>query len=77
MTSDGVCKFLQDLRFKLDDKIVLILAWKFKAQVQGEFTKEEFFIGMNEMGYAERRTHRLSTGIILFSNLIYFPDVTH
>lgn len=50
MTADGVCKFLGDLHFKLDDKIVLILAWKFKAQVQGEFTKEEFYNAMNELG---------------------------
>ena len=50
MTQDGVCKFLQDLHFKLDDKIVLVLAWKFKAQVQGEFTKEEFYNAMIELG---------------------------
>lgn len=50
MLSDGVCRFLQDLHFNLDDKIVLTLAWKFKAQVQGEFTKEEFYNGMNELG---------------------------
>ncbi|CAF0968639.1 unnamed protein product [Brachionus calyciflorus] len=50
MTQDGVCKFLNDLQFKLDDKIVLVLAWKFKAQVQGEFTKEEFYNAMNELG---------------------------
>jgi hypothetical protein len=51
MTSDEVCRFLNDLNFKLDDKIVLILAWKFKAQVQGEFTKQEFYNAMNELGY--------------------------
>lgn len=50
MLSDGVCKFLQDLHFNLEDKIVLTLAWKFKAQVQGEFTKEEFYNAMNELG---------------------------
>lgn len=50
MLSDGVCRFLQDLHFNLEDKIVLTLAWKFKAQVQGEFTKEEFYNAMNEIG---------------------------
>lgn len=50
MLSDGVCKFLQDLHFNLEDKIVLTLAWKFKAQVQGEFTKEEFYNAMIELG---------------------------
>ena len=50
MLSEGVCKFLQDLHFNLDDKIVLVLAWKFKAQIQGEFTKEEYYNAMNELG---------------------------
>ena len=51
ITSEGVCRFLQDLHFRIDDRIVLILAWKFKAQVQGEFTKEEFYDGMHDLGY--------------------------
>ena len=51
MLSDGVCKFLQDLHFNLDDKIVLVLAWKFKAQIQGEFSREEFYNAMIELGY--------------------------
>lgn len=50
MTQDGVCKFLQDLNFKLDDKLVLVLAWKFKAKVQGEFLKEDFYSSMVELG---------------------------
>ena len=50
LTSEGVCRFLQDLHFRIDDRIVLILAWKFKAQVQGEFTKEEFYNGMHDLG---------------------------
>ena len=50
MLSDNVCRFLQDLRFNLDERIVLVLAWRFKAQVQGEFTKDEFYNGMNELG---------------------------
>jgi len=49
MLSDGVCKFLQDLHFNLDDKIVLVLAWKFKAQIQGEFSREEFYNAMIEL----------------------------
>ncbi len=51
MTYDGVCRFLQDLHFKLDERIVLILAWKFKAQVQGEFSKSEFYSSMIDLGY--------------------------
>jgi len=61
MTSEGVCRFLQDLHFKLDDKIVLILAWKFKAQVQGEFSHDEFYNAMLEMGCdsLEKLRHKL------------------
>lgn len=51
MTQEGVCKFLSDLNLKLDDRIVLVLAWKFKAQIQGEFSKDEFYNAMNELGY--------------------------
>jgi hypothetical protein len=50
MRQEGVCQFLQDLHFNLEDKVVLVLAWKFKAQVQGEFTKEEFYNAMTELG---------------------------
>lgn len=50
MKQEGVCQFLQDLHFNLEDKVVLVLAWKFKAQVQGEFTKEEFYNAMTELG---------------------------
>lgn len=49
MNSDGVCKFIQDLNFKLDDRIVLVLAWRFKAKVQGEFTRDEFYTSMIEL----------------------------
>src|SRR5256885_2091804 len=50
MTADGICRFLQDLHFKLEDKVVLVLAWRFRAQVQGEFRKEEFYPAMQELG---------------------------
>jgi DCN1-like protein 1/2 len=49
MNSDGVCKFIQDLNYKLDDRIVLILAWRFKAKIQGEFTRDEFYTSMIEL----------------------------
>ena len=47
------------MHFKLDDKIVLVLAWKFKAQVQGEFTKDEFYTSMVELGYCTRKNNYL------------------
>jgi len=43
---DGVCKFLEDLNLRADSICVLIIAWKFQAATQCEFTKEEFISGM-------------------------------
>lgn len=50
MTVDGVMKFLEDLQLNPESLTVLILAWRFKAATQCEFTKEEFINGMTEMG---------------------------
>ena len=50
MTVDGVMKFLDDLSLNPESRTVLILAWKFKAATQCEFTKEEFVSGMMELG---------------------------
>ncbi|XP_041358248.1 DCN1-like protein 1 [Gigantopelta aegis] len=50
MTVDGVMKFLEDLSLNPESRTVLILAWKFKAATQCEFTKEEFVSGMIELG---------------------------
>ena len=36
--------------FYLLFRLVLIIAWKFKAQQQCEFSKDEFVGGMNDMG---------------------------
>lgn len=41
---------LDDLKLSPDDRKVLILAWKLKAQQQCEFTRDEFVNGMLEMG---------------------------
>ena len=50
ITADGVLKFLDDLNLSPDSKLVLIIAWKFKAAAQCEFTKDEFVRGMMEIG---------------------------
>jgi len=47
---DGVVKFLEDLQLDPNNRTVLIIAWKFKAQTQCEFSKEEFLGGMIELG---------------------------
>lgn len=50
MTSDGIMKFLDDLGLPVDSKEVLIVAWKFRAATQCEFSREEFINGMHELG---------------------------
>ena len=50
MMADGVCRFLEDLGLNPESRIVLIIAWKFKAETQCEFTREEFYQGMTELG---------------------------
>lgn len=60
MTVDGVMKFLEDLQLNPESLTVLILAWRFKAATQCEFTKDEFVNGMIEMGYGEGTEFRLS-----------------
>ena len=47
---EGVVKFLEDLQLDPTSRTVLIIAWKFKAQQQCEFSKEEFLGGMIELG---------------------------
>ncbi|XP_068628654.1 DCN1-like protein 1 [Battus philenor] len=50
ITVDGVMKFLEDLNLSPESILVLIIAWKCKAAVQCEFTKEEFTTGLIELG---------------------------
>lgn len=51
MTAEGIMKFLDDLNLSPESKLVLIIAWKFRAAAQCEFTREEFMTGMTELGY--------------------------
>lgn len=50
ITMDGVCRFLDDLRLDPSSKLVLIIAWKFRAQTQCEFTRNEFVHGFVDLG---------------------------
>lgn len=50
INSEGVIRFLDDLELTPDSKLVLIIAWKFHAEVQCEFTREEFVNGLFELG---------------------------
>ncbi|VDM32708.1 unnamed protein product [Hydatigera taeniaeformis] len=47
----GMERFIvTDLRLDPASRVVLVLAWKFGARTQGEFTREEFFHGLHELG---------------------------
>lgn len=46
ITADGIMRFLDDLNLPPDSKQVLIIAWKFKAAAQCEFSRDEFTSGM-------------------------------
>lgn len=50
MTAEGIVRFLDDLNLSPDSKLVLIIAWKFRAAAQCEFSRDEFMIGMTELG---------------------------
>ncbi|KAH1024437.1 hypothetical protein HUJ05_003922 [Dendroctonus ponderosae] len=47
---DGIMKFLDDLGLPPESKLVLIVAWKFKAATQCEFSRDEFINGMTDLG---------------------------
>ena len=46
---EGVIRLLNDLRLDPTSIKVLLLAWKFKAEAQCEFSKSEFVTGMMEL----------------------------
>ena len=50
MTAEGVMRFLEDLALPAESQVVLIIAWKFKAATQCEFSRDEFVNGMTEIG---------------------------
>lgn len=50
ITAEGMLRFLEDLHLNPESRTVLLIAWKFKAATQCEFTREEFVQGMTELG---------------------------
>lgn len=50
ISSDGVVSFLEDLQLSPESRLVLIIAWKFRAQNQCEFTRDEFVSGLSDLG---------------------------
>ncbi|XP_045725718.1 DCN1-like protein 2 isoform X3 [Mirounga angustirostris] len=51
---DGIQQFCDDLNLDPASVSVLVIAWKFRAATQCEFSKKEFVDGMTELG-GERR----------------------
>ncbi|KAK6309625.1 hypothetical protein J4Q44_G00195060 [Coregonus suidteri] len=47
---DGIQQFCNDLTLDPASIRVLVLAWKFRAATQCEFSKKEFLDGMSELG---------------------------
>ncbi|TRY67172.1 hypothetical protein TCAL_03086 [Tigriopus californicus] len=47
---NGVVKLLEDLQLDASSRLVLLLAWRFKAAAQCEFSREEFMSGMADLG---------------------------
>jgi DCN1-like protein 1/2 len=47
---DGVIRLLEDLQLDPGSKLVLLMAWKFQAAVQCEFSHAEFSNGLTELG---------------------------
>lgn len=47
---DGIQQFCDDLSLDPASVSVLVIAWKFRAATQCEFSKKEFVDGMTELG---------------------------
>lgn len=47
---DGIQQFCDDLSLDPASASVLVIAWKFRAATQCEFSKKEFVDGMTELG---------------------------
>lgn len=50
--AEGIGRFCEDLKLDPANLRVLLIAWKFKAATQCEFTRKEFTDGMLELGWA-------------------------
>lgn len=51
--AEGIGRFCEDLKLDPASLKVLVIAWKFKAATQCEFSRKEFTDGMVELGWAE------------------------
>uniref|UniRef100_A0A1B6E3V2 Defective in cullin neddylation protein n=1 Tax=Clastoptera arizonana TaxID=38151 RepID=A0A1B6E3V2_9HEMI len=79
MTAEGIMRFLDDLNLSPESKLVLIIAWKFRAAAQCEFTRDEFMTGMSEIGVdsVEKLKAKLSTLESELKDQLRFKDFYH
>lgn len=79
ITEDGIMKFLDDLGLSPESKLVLIIAWKFRAETQCEFTKDEFINGMIELGSdsVDKLKARFNSMEIELRDSLKFKDFYH
>uniref|UniRef100_T1INB5 Defective in cullin neddylation protein n=1 Tax=Strigamia maritima TaxID=126957 RepID=T1INB5_STRMM len=79
ITAEGVMKFLDDMGLSPESLLVLIIAWKFKAAMQCEFTKEEFVSGMTDLGCdsIDKLKAKLSTLETELRDITKFKDFYH
>ena len=50
MLAEGVSRFCEDAGLDPTSLTVLLIAWKFKAATQCEFSRKEFVEGMSSLG---------------------------
>lgn len=68
ITVEGIERLLSDLELEADSILVLILAWKCRASTQCEFTREEFYKGLIELGDSIDRIEKLKASLIKCEN---------
>lgn len=76
INSDGVVSFLEDLQLSPESRLVLIIAWKFRAQTQCEFTRDEFITGFCELSVdsLDKLKHKLQQLDAELQDLHKFKD---
>ncbi|PNF34514.1 DCN1-like protein 1 [Cryptotermes secundus] len=79
MTAEGIMRFLDDLCLSPESKLVLIIAWKFRAATQCEFTRDEFMSGMTDVGCdsIEKLKARLPSLEVELKDQFRFKDFYH
>lgn len=79
ITSDGVVRFLEDLQLSPESRLVLIIAWRFRAQTQCEFSRDEFINGFCDLGVdsLEKLKQKLPQLELDLNDMQKFKDFYH